>query len=59
MTLELHHALILDRDIGTTDHKVIASWSSEALKKYGLTGNEEDSRNGQPTNRQDVFLKPV
>lgn len=45
MTLELHHALILDRDIRTTDHKVITDWSSEALIKYGLTGNEEDLHN--------------
>jgi hypothetical protein len=57
MTLELHHALILDRDIRTTDHEVVAGWSSEALKKYGLTGNALDSRNGQPHQQTRRFLR--
>lgn len=57
MTLELHHALILDRDIRTTNHKVIANWSSEAIKEYGFTGNEEDSLNGQPHQQTRRFLR--
>ena len=57
MTLELHHALILERDIRTTHYKVIADWSSEALKKYGFTTNEEDKRNGQPHQQTRRFLR--
>lgn len=57
MTLELHHALILDRDIRTTNYEVIADWSSEAIKKYGLTVNEEDLLNGQPHQQTRRFIR--
>lgn len=57
MTLELHHTLILERNIIITDHKVILDWSSEAIYKYGFTGNEEDLRNGQPHQQTRRFIR--